>query len=166
VLELSYTGIGSNLGDPLENCRLAIRIVSEAKGISLVCRSSFYRSEPVGLEEQPWFVNAVIQVRTSLTPRDLLTLLLDIEGKLGRKRRLKWGPRIIDLDILLFGDLIISEEDLIIPHPRLHQRRFVLEPLCEIGPDSIHPGLGKPMTTLLNRIQDEKTVIKVKPEVA
>jgi 2-amino-4-hydroxy-6-hydroxymethyldihydropteridine diphosphokinase len=95
-----------------------------------------------------------------------LALLLGIEGKMGRRRMLRWGPRIIDLDILLFSDLMISEEDLIIPHPRFHQRRFVLEPLCEIDPDCIHPGLGKSMTDLLSGFRDEMAVIKIKPSVA
>ena len=152
------------MGDPAENCRLAIRMVSKAKGITVVCNSSFYRTEPVGLEEQPWFVNAVILIKTSLSPKGLLTLLQGIEEGMGRRRTLRWGPRIIDLDILLFGDIIIDEEGLIIPHPRLHQRLFVLEPLCEINPDCIHPRLDEPMTALLNGFQDEKEVVKIETQ--
>ncbi len=164
MTELAYIGIGSNMGDPVGNCQMAIRMVSDAEGITIVCGSSFYRTEPVGLEGQPWFVNCVIQVQVSLSSKELLTLLQAFEQRMGRRRILRWGPRVIDLDILLFGDLILDEEYLIIPHPRLHQRRFVLEPLCEIDPDCIHPRLGKSMKALLDEFRDEKEVIKIETQ--
>jgi 2-amino-4-hydroxy-6-hydroxymethyldihydropteridine diphosphokinase len=153
-----YIGLGSNLGDKAENLRAALRILCggqlsvsprghtglspSAPAITLLAVSSLYRTAPVGYLDQDWFLNAAACVETQLTPRELLTLLLAIESDLGRVRTVRNGPRTIDLDILLWDDLVLREDDLVIPHPRLHERLFVLEPLAEIAPEVRHPVLG------------------------
>lgn len=115
---------------------------SVGSSTKLLAVSSLYRTEPVGYLAQDWFLNAAALIRTELSPPELLACLLDIERALGRVRTVRNGPRIIDLDILLWDDLIVREDDLVIPHPRLHERLFVLEPLAEIAPDHRHPILG------------------------
>ncbi len=166
---LAYVGIGSNLGDPLRNCRDAIERLSNASGIALERVSSFYKTEPVvltdgasehsdELEKQNWFINAVVEIRTTLSPGDLLKVLQGIESRLERIRTFKGAPRTIDLDILLYGQEIIHEDELIVPHPQMHQRRFVLEPLCEIASYLIHPVFGVSMRGLKERLNDRKVV--------
>ena len=141
---LTYIGIGSNLGDSLQNCRQAIaRVAAEGRNRLLQC-SSFYSTEPVGNKNQNWFINAVAAVETSMPPRDYLDFLLSVEEGMGRKRKEPWGPRVIDLDLLFYGDEIFDEEGMKIPHPRLQERRFVwllFRNLRRIGsiPDSIRP---------------------------
>ena len=154
-----YIGIGSNQGDSLENCRLAIEgIVADGRNRLIQC-SSFYRTEPVGKKDQDWFVNGVVFVETSLGPEDLLEFLLSLEKKMGRIRGEQWGPRVIDLDILFYGEEVIEEEGLQIPHPRLHERRFVLIPLTEISPDLKHPRLGKTVSQILSELEGEEKVL-------
>jgi 2-amino-4-hydroxy-6-hydroxymethyldihydropteridine diphosphokinase len=139
-----YLGLGSNLGDKAENLRLALRSLTSARGssVTLVAVSSLYRTEPVGYLNQDWFLNAAAHVDTLLSPRELLNRLISIERELGRVRTVRNGPRSIDLDILLWDELIVDEDDLSIPHPRLLERLFVLEPLAEIAPEVRHPSLG------------------------
>ena len=149
TVKISYIGIGSNIGDKLSNCLKAIELIRGIPGCRIIAQSDFYRTEPVGVEGQEWYLNGVISLSTSISARELLQSLLDIETGMGRKRKGKWDPRIIDLDILLFGDDAINEEGLIIPHPRMHVRRFVMEPLVRLAPDLIHPVLGKSMAGLL-----------------
>jgi 2-amino-4-hydroxy-6-hydroxymethyldihydropteridine diphosphokinase len=134
-VQTAYVGLGSNLGDREQNL-LAALARFDAEGW-LVRRSSFRETDPVGVTDQPRFVNAVAELRTGLGPRELLDRLLGIERELGRERarERRWGPRIIDLDLLLFGDEVIEEPGLTVPHPRLAGRRFVLEPLVELAPD-------------------------------
>lgn len=155
---ICYIGIGSNLGDSLKNCRNAVEMISRTAEIELTEVSSFYRTEPVGMEEQNFFVNAVIEVRTRLTPRDLLQKLQKIEDHMGRKRLMKGGPRIIDLDLLFYGQDIIVENDLTVPHAEIHKRRFVLEPLSEIASYFIHPSFGVSIRGLKDRLMDDKIV--------
>ncbi|MBK5101331.1 MAG: 2-amino-4-hydroxy-6-hydroxymethyldihydropteridine diphosphokinase [Desulfobacteraceae bacterium] len=146
----AYIGIGSNLGDTLNNCDNAIDLINGISGCGVVARSDFFRTEPVGVEAQDWYVNGVISLTTDLSVKELLNNLLAIESGMGRKREKKWDSRIIDLDILLFGEEVIEEKDLRVPHPHMHMRRFVLVPMVQLAPDLIHPVLGITMAELLN----------------
>ena len=154
----AFIGFGSNLGDPVSNIEKALRLLANDPDISIERVSSLYRTAPVGVEDQDWFVNGVAHIRTVLDPFDLLNLLLSVEKTLGRERILRWGPRTIDLDILLYGALVLDREELQIPHPRMHERRFVLDPLCEIAPEVMHPVFRKTMLQLFEEIEDDKAV--------
>ena len=156
---LSYIGIGSNLGDALHHCHLAICAIQAEKQNHIIAISPFYRTEPVGRKDQDWFINAVAAVETSLNPRELLHFLQTLEGKMGRVRKERWGPRVIDLDILVYGDQVVEEEDLRIPHPGLHTRRFVLAPLNDIAPDLRHPLLNRTIFQLLSILPEEEKVL-------
>jgi 2-amino-4-hydroxy-6-hydroxymethyldihydropteridine diphosphokinase len=131
-----FIGIGSNLGNREDNCNDAIRRLGRS-GIEIIARSSMYETEPWGVTDQPKFINMVIRIGTTLEPSELLAALKEIERKMGRVDTGKWGPRVIDLDILLYGDLVIDEPDLTIPHPHMFERDFVLKPLSEIAPEII-----------------------------
>jgi 2-amino-4-hydroxy-6-hydroxymethyldihydropteridine diphosphokinase len=145
----SYIALGANLGDRRANIERAIEMLRATPGVRVMKVSSFLENPAVGgPADSPPFLNAVAEIETSLPPRELLTKLLAIEHQLGRQRREKWGPRIIDLDVLLYGDAIIEEPDLRIPHPLMHERRFVLHPLQEIAPDTVHPILKKRIADL------------------
>lgn len=159
----AYLGIGSNMGDPLANCIFALERLACREGIELLRCSSFYRTEPVGLSPQEWFVNAVVEISTSLRPRPLLATLLEVEKSLGRQRTTKWAPRTLDLDILFYGQEIIREEDLIIPHPELHKRRFVLVPLNELASYLLHPVYCVSVAGLLARLEDDAVVEWLEP---
>ncbi|MBA4374193.1 MAG: 2-amino-4-hydroxy-6-hydroxymethyldihydropteridine diphosphokinase [Thermodesulfovibrio sp.] len=135
-----YIGLGSNLGDREKNCLEALRLLGDG-GVAVIRQSSLIETEPWGLADQPRFINMAAEVETGLLPHQLLELLNRIEGTMGRNRTIKWGPRVIDLDILLYNDLILNTEDLTVPHPLLHERDFVLRPLSEIAPDMVHPVL-------------------------
>ncbi len=158
---ISYVGIGSNLGDPVQNCRNALREISVLKNIQVLRRSSLYRTEPIGDMLQDWFVNGVVEVRTTFTAPQLLKALQWVEQALGRERRERWGPRIIDIDILLYGQEIIKTDSLVVPHPELHKRRFVLEPINEIAPYVIHALYGISMKGLLDRLEDDHAVERI-----
>lgn len=142
----------------MQNCKEAVKRISRTEEIELMEVSSFYSSEPVGMENQNWFVNAVIEIRTTLAARNLLHILQDIENTMGRKREIKGGPRIIDLDLLFYGQDVIGEADLTVPHPEIHKRRFVLEPLNEIASFYIHPAFGVSVRGLKDRLNDQKVV--------
>lgn len=158
---LAYLGVGSNLGDKIEQCRKAISEVLAIPGHRLIAQSSFYKTQPVGYPNQDWFINGVIQIETDLEPQELLRRLKEIEFKMGRKETTRWGPRSIDLDLLLYDDLEMKTEELEIPHPRLKERQFVLIPLVEISPNLIHPTLGKTMKELLLEIREDQGVEKI-----
>src|ERR1700687_2010348 len=145
---IAYIGIGSNVGDKTGNCQTAVECPAEARRGSGV--SSFYYTEPVGYKEQEDFINAVVILETSRSPVELLAICHVIEDRLGRRRTVRWGPRTVDLDILLYNDLVVSRPDLIIPHPLMAVRKFVLAPLVEIAPDVMHPVLNKTMIQLLS----------------
>lgn len=141
---VAWIGLGANLGDPLRNIHSAIARLRACPGIRLESQSSLYRSEPWGMSEQPAFVNAVLRIETPLEPLPLLEILLDVERELGRARAgPHWGPRVIDLDLLSHDNLMLQSARLSLPHPRMHQRAFVLLPLLELAPDFEIPGLGR-----------------------
>lgn len=144
----AYIGIGSNLGNREENCERAIRLLIE-HGITVTKRSSMIETEPWGVREQPKFINMAVEIGTELDPEGLLHILKKIEEEIGRLPTSRWGPRIIDLDILLYDDLIIETPDLVIPHPGMSERVFVLKPLAEIAPEKVHPVLKKSIKSLL-----------------
>ena len=137
-----YIGLGSNLGDPQSQLKKAIIAMNMVPSTSVVKTSSFYRSKPVGPQDQPDYINAVVELDTELSAPVLLDYLQDIENEQGRERKIKWGARTLDLDILLFGDEIINNDRLQVPHVEMHNRGFVLLPLNEILPDCMIPGVG------------------------
>lgn len=147
-----FVGFGSNLGDSVEICRQAIAMLAATPQIEVCAVSSFYRTEPEGYKDQPWFINGVLHCRSRLGPAAVLAVLRTIEDQLGRSRKLRWGPRTLDLDILSFGELLVDLPELVIPHPRLHERRFVLEPLREIAPHWRHPLLKLSVEQLLENL--------------
>jgi len=148
----AFVGIGSNLGDREANLRSAIELLTAEDGIEVVAVSEVRETEPVGPVEQGPFLNGVVQVETTLPPGDLLERLLSVESRLGRVRAERWGPRTIDLDLLLYGSERVDEPGLTVPHPRLHERRFALEPLLDLDPTLEIPELG-PISTLLAELE-------------
>ncbi len=148
----AFIGLGSNLGDREANLRQALEYLEQAPDTTVVRASSLYDTEPVGVEDQPHFLNAVAQLDTQLTPRQLLWNLMLVERRLGRVRSQRWGPRTIDLDMLLYEDAVMDEEDLQLPHPELAKRSFVLVPLVELEPLLVHPVTGETMLSLLQRL--------------
>ena len=146
-MTLAYVGLGSNLGD-----REATILASVAALRGVVAVSTLRETEPVGVTEQPAFLNGAVALETELEPRELLNHLLAVERELGRERRERWGPRTIDLDLLLYGTEIVKEPGLTVPHPHLHERRFALEPLAELDPELVVPGRGR-VRDLLARLE-------------
>jgi len=159
---ICYIGIGSNLGDTLKNCQHAVESLSLAKGIEITRVSSFYKTEPIGIENQNLFINAVVEIKTVLSARNLFQTLQNIEKDMGREREVKGGPRIIDLDLLFYGQEVIQNPDLIVPHPEIQKRRFILAPICEIASYFIHPSFGVSMRGLKDRLSDNKMVEVIK----
>ena len=159
TMHVAYIGFGSNIGDRLAHIQNALDTLSKTEGITLKEISSIYKTAPVGYEEQAQFLNGVAAIQTTLSPLSLLHTLKDIETVIGRKHRIHWGPREIDLDILIYGDLRIQTEKLVIPHPEMHLRGFVLVPLAEIASDLVHPVFQESIQTLLNRLENDKSVL-------
>jgi len=149
MIETAYIGVGSNLGEPLENCLKAIQLMDEMQGCRLSGRSHFYRTEPVDVEGQEWYLNGVVSLETVRPPAHLLQGLMAIETEMGRVRKERWEARVIDLDLLLYGDLVIDEPGLKVPHARMHERKFVLVPIVDLAPNLPHPVLGRRMIDLL-----------------
>lgn len=143
-----YIAIGSNLGNRQANCLEAITFLRN-NGISVTKQSSMHETQPWGVKKQPAFINMAIEIETELSPAQLLVLIKKIETNMGREDTFRWGPRIIDLDILLYEDFSVNEPGLVIPHPFLHERDFVLGPLSEIAPEKVHPLLKKTIRQLL-----------------
>ena len=160
---IAYIGIGSNSGSKLNSCEDAISKILKVDHHRLLAKSSFYKTEPLGYTSQDWFVNGVIKIETDLDPADLLRSLKAIEASLGRVKTFRWGPRTIDLDILFFDEREIQTDELQIPHPLLHERRFVLLPLAEIDPSLIHPVLKKTVRELLEALAEGQGVEKLQP---
>jgi 2-amino-4-hydroxy-6-hydroxymethyldihydropteridine diphosphokinase len=170
MIHLVYLSMGSNVGDREAQLRGALARLGALGRVAAV--SSLYETEPVEFTHQPWFLNCAVALETSRTPQQLLAAILGIEEKMGRRRLQKKGPRVIDLDILLFGDLlfedaIVHDESmqsnrLTIPHPAMHQRRFVLEPMAEIAPELLHPVFKKTIRELLDALPPGQIVRKQK----
>ena len=157
-------GIGSNLcskkyGKPVDNCKEAIEVLK--KEMIIESLSPWYQSEPLPVSNQPWYINGVLKVKTSLNPNNLLKILLKIENSFGRTRKKKNESRVIDLDLLTYNDLVIDSKLLVIPHARMHIRRFVLDPLIDIAPEWVHPILKIKATELRKKIKDQQNIKKL-----
>jgi len=148
MAERVFISIGSNLGQRARNCLRAVELLTEGAGVEQIRKSSLYETEPWGKAGQPGFINCVVEVTTTLEPRGLLAVLKEIEEEMGRRAGERWGPRTVDLDIVFFGDRVIAEEGLTVPHPRAHERAFVLAPLAEIAPRFVHPVIKKSVKEL------------------
>lgn len=160
--EQIFISIGANLGDRASTMGRALRVIQEQQWIEELCCSQIYESEPVGYSNQPWFLNVVASGITSLSARELFTNLKDLEKRLGRKERARWHEREIDIDIIFFGNQEYSDELLSIPHPRWHERRFVLLPLIElIGGDAIPPRGDRKLETMLLECRDISTITAI-----
>ena len=157
---LVYLSLGSNVGDREAQLRTAQARLSAVGRVVAV--SSFYETEPVEFTRQPWFLNCAIAIETGNTPQELMSGILRIETEMGRLRTQKKGPRSIDIDILLFGDTVMESKELTIPHPAMQQRRFVLEPLAEIAPQTLHPVFKKTIRELLDALP-EGQIVKCAP---
>ena len=138
----AYIGLGANLGDREANINRALVELVRSGACRLVRVSPIYETEPVGIRDQPDFLNAAADIETAMAPRGLLAAISDVERRLGREETVRWGPRVIDIDILLYGDKCLAEDNLEIPHPEMHRRAFVLTPLAAIAPEVMHPSLG------------------------
>ena len=156
--EVAYIGIGSNRGDRLGYCQKAADAIRHFQDTAVIRLSSFYETEPLEVSDQEWFINGAAAIRTALTPQELLSACQKVEQDLGRVRMVRYGPRTIDLDLLLYGERIVSTDRLVLPHPQLHLRRFVLVPMVEIAPEAVHPVLHQTMAELLERVQDNHRV--------
>ncbi len=166
-METVFIGFGSNVGDRVDFCDRAVTLLSLLPHSRLIGVSLLYETEPVYDHAQPgegWFLNGVVQLETNLTPNSLLTVLREIERSLGRDEENRSGPRTIDLDILFYGQRVIHDPGLVIPHARLHQRRFVLMPLSELDPLWMHPVLQRTMTQLLAEVKDRPEVRLLFPQ--
>jgi 2-amino-4-hydroxy-6-hydroxymethyldihydropteridine diphosphokinase len=160
----AYIGAGSNIGNKLLNCKNGIIALSRSHDTQIKEWSRFYKTEPVDYKDQDWFINVVVKIETTLDPFQMLKKLKSIEHDAGRiDDPVRFGPRILDLDILLFDDFVTNSSGLIIPHPRMHKRRFVLKPICDIDPAVVHPVFKKEMQDLLAILGDnEQRIIEYK----
>lgn len=154
-ITLAYLGLGSNVGDREEFIEQAVFLLGKNPKIDVIKHSANYETEAEGNANQPPFINAAVEIKTSLSPQQLLEVCHEIEATLGREREIEWGPRTIDIDILLFGSEILSEDKLQVPHPLMHERLFVLKPLKDIAPQVIHPVLEKSIDTLYDERKAE-----------
>ena len=159
ILQPIFLSFGANLGQPREQIERGIMTL-EDQGVHTIDRSSWYETEPEHRDDQPWFLNLVIRAATSLDPYELLAVCRQVEKQVGRVPSVRFGPRHLDIDILLYGDLCIESEELTLPHPRMGKRRFVLIPLLEIAPDLMDPVLNQPYAEALNRLDEGKKVLR------
>lgn len=151
-MNIAYIAFGTNVGNREENINVALKMM-EDRGLKIIKTSKIYVTEPYGYKDQPEFLNGAVVVETSLSCRELLNVLLNIEKDMGRVRHFKWGPRNIDLDIIFYNDEVIDEPDLKVPHPDMQNRDFVLKPLCDLNPNFVHPILKKAVKTLLEELK-------------
>lgn len=157
----AYLSVGSNVGDKAANCRGGIRALGDHPQVAVRACSRYYRTAPVDYTDQDWFVNAAVRVATDLPPEALLDWLLAVEKAAGRDRRgVRFGPRILDLDIIFYDRLVLQTPRLTLPHPRMHNRRFVLQPICDMDPLLEHPVLRVPLQALLARITDPRQEVR------
>ena len=163
-LHIAYISAGSNMGDRLQNCRKGIEALTESGNSRILAQSCIYKTEPVDYEDQDWFMNMMVKLETAHDPFQLLDHIEHIQRAAGRiQDPIRFGPRILDLDIILYDDRIIDSERLVVPHPRMHKRRFVLRPICDIDPAIIHPVLKQEMQFLLKCLgQDKQKVFAYK----
>ena len=161
--ERAYIAIGGNLGDRRAYLQAGIKEIAALPGTHLAAISRAYETQAVGPVAQPDFLNAVLAIETALAPAALLAALLAAEKKHQRQRRIHWGPRTLDLDLLLYGERTVHSADLTLPHPRMHERRFVLVPLCEIAPRLSHPITGRPFAAYLAALADDGDALAVTP---
>lgn len=152
----AFISVGSNLGDKIAQCLRGVDGLAAGGDIRITGRSRMYRTEPVDVTDQDWFVNCVIRIETGLGPFELIDRLQSVQRQAGRTAEsVRFGPRVLDLDILLYDGLVMDDPRLILPHPRMHRRRFVLKPLCDIDPDAVHPVLGQTAGTLLAALDED-----------
>jgi 2-amino-4-hydroxy-6-hydroxymethyldihydropteridine diphosphokinase len=158
---IAFLSIGANIGDKKNHCLQGIRMLCQADAIRLMTHAPFYQTEPVDYEDQDWFVNTAIKIETTLDPYELLKKLKCIEQQVGRQPSVvRFGPRILDMDIILFDQIVLNSAQLQIPHPRMHKRRFVLQPICDIEPEVLHPVREKTVCELLSELNPENQKIK------
>ncbi|MFP4039428.1 MAG: 2-amino-4-hydroxy-6-hydroxymethyldihydropteridine diphosphokinase [Desulfosudaceae bacterium] len=158
----AYISVGSNLGRRNDNCRRGIKELAAAEGIEVLRQSRLFLTEPVDYLDQEWFVNVMVKIETTLEPLALLAVLKDIEHRAGRTiQPISFGPRVLDLDILFYEDLILDSETLVLPHPRMHKRNFVLQPLCDIDPDVEHPVYKKNIRELRDLLDNHNQTVRV-----
>ncbi|MDP2174084.1 MAG: 2-amino-4-hydroxy-6-hydroxymethyldihydropteridine diphosphokinase [Candidatus Cloacimonadaceae bacterium] len=153
---IAYLCLGSNLADPSKQIQIAVEQIEAVQDIFILRKSGLIETEPYGITDQPMFFNQILEIKTSLAPDALLNRLLDIESQMGRIRDNRWGARIIDIDILLYDDLVINSETLTLPHPDFHYRTFALKLLCKLIPDKIHPILKKSYAEMLGMLEDKE----------
>ncbi len=156
----AFIGLGSNLGNRKKNIDNSLRLLSEREDLELIGRASNYETEPVG-PIQPWFINTAVKIKTTSSPEEILARCKEVERRIGRVDTLKWGPRLVDLDLLLVNGYVLEKRELKLPHPQMEKRRFVLLPLLELEPNLVHPGLQTPLKELLPKLEEDKKVIKL-----
>ncbi|MBI4666953.1 MAG: 2-amino-4-hydroxy-6-hydroxymethyldihydropteridine diphosphokinase [Nitrospinae bacterium] len=157
----AYLSLGSNVGDRAGYIRAAVELLIAGGGAALAATGRFYETEPVGEKDQPWFVNTAIMIETSMTPEGLLARLKQIEKQMGRIDTGRWGPRVIDMDIIFYDGLVMDTAELKIPHPLAHARRFVMAPLADMAPEFVHPALGRTVKGILSSIADDGQTVRV-----
>lgn len=156
-METAYLSLGSNMGDREANLARAVEELRR-RGVHILRQSSLYETEPLEIREQAWFLNCVVEIETTATPSELLPMLLEVEREMGRLRGTKYGPQLIDMDILLYGATVVDTPELTVPHPKMTERRFVLVPLNELASDIRHPVLRKTIAELLAETPDQSQV--------
>ena len=161
---IAYLSVGSNIGDKLANCKKGLSLLTGDGSALIQAHSCYYKTEPVDYTDQDWFINAAVKIETRLDPQTLLERIQHVQQQIGRKHdAIRFGPRILDIDIIFFDDRVVELPELTIPHPRAHKRRFVLQPICDIDRAVIHPVFNVSVQSLLDRLDDKTQAIKRLP---